>query len=202
MAIRTTPGPDPVQVLFLDQYPRFRDHARFAFRHVHCPSTRDDQVAEALALAWRHFVALLARGKNPAGFVTVLAFRCSQAVKAGRRLDGTESPCDVLSQRAAACHQFTLSRDLDTVPVTGPWADAVTENGRTPVPDQAAFRIDFPRWRSSFARRDRAVLDALMAGCGTLEVAREFRVTPGRVSQLRRMFEASWQAFHSSRKPG
>ena len=202
MPIRTTPGPDPAQALFLDQFPRFCDHARFAFRHVLCPATRDDQVAEALALAWRHFVTLLARGKNPAGFVTVLAFRCTQAVKAGRRLAGNESPRDVLSPRAAARHQFILTRDLDAVPATGPWADAVAENGRTPVPDQAAFRIDFPRWRASFAGRDRAVLDALMAGGGTMEVAQAFRVTPGRVSQLRRMFEASWRAFHASRTPG
>ena len=202
MAILTTPGPDPVQALFLDQFPRFCDHARFAFRHVRCPATRDDQVAEALALAWRHFVALLARGKNPSLFVTVLAFRSTQAVKAGRRLDGSESPRDVLSLRAAARHKFILTRDLDTVPATGRWADAVTENGRTPVPDQAAFRIDFPRWRSAFAARDRAILDALMAGGGTLEVARMFRVTPGRVSQMRRAFEASWRAFHSSPKPG
>ena len=42
MAILTMPGPDPIQSLFLDQFPRFCDHARFAFRHVHCPSTRDD----------------------------------------------------------------------------------------------------------------------------------------------------------------
>ena len=202
MAILTTPSPDPVQALFLDQFPRFCDHARFAFRHVHCPATRDDRVAESLALAWRHFVALLARGKNPAGFVTVLALRCSQAVKAGRRLTGTESPLDVLSPLAATRHQFSLIRDQDTLLATGPWAEAVTENGRTPVPDQAAFRIDFPRWRSAFAGRDRAILDALMAGSGTLEVARAFRVTPGRVSQLRRMFEASWRAFHASRTPG
>jgi hypothetical protein len=72
-----------VTASFLAQLPRFLARARFAFRRVACPQTRADRVAEALALAWKHFVTLSQRGKRPEAFVTTLALRCTQAVKAG-----------------------------------------------------------------------------------------------------------------------
>jgi hypothetical protein len=73
-----------VTALFLLHLARFEVHARDAFRRVGCPQARADRVAEMLALAWKHFAALAERGKGPERFVTTLALRCSQAVKAGR----------------------------------------------------------------------------------------------------------------------
>ena len=73
--------------------------------------------------------------------------------------------------------------------------DALADNTRSAVPEQAAFRLDFPRWRASLRERDRAVLDALAGGEGTEEAARRFGISPGRVSQLRRDFEQGWAAF-------
>src|SRR5262249_61723978 len=76
---------------------RSRPPARSAFRHVRCPHTRADLMAETLALAWRHFAALALRGRHPETFVTTLALRCSQAVRAGRRLAGADRSSDALS---------------------------------------------------------------------------------------------------------
>src|SRR5688572_15373129 len=87
---------------FLRQPPRFAAHARYATRHLGCPDTRDDLVAEVLALAWRQFVRLHCRGKDPGTFVTTLALQCSQAVKAGRRLVRSDSACDALAPVARA----------------------------------------------------------------------------------------------------
>ena len=56
----------------------------FAFRRVGCPHAREDLEAETVALAWKHFVALVGRGKNPETFVTILAMRCAQAARSGR----------------------------------------------------------------------------------------------------------------------
>ena len=41
----------------------------------------------------------------------------------------------------------------------------------------------------------RAVIDAFVGGERTSEVARRFGVTPGRVAQLRRKYEALWRTF-------
>jgi hypothetical protein len=83
-----------------------------------------------------------------------------------------------------------------TAPESGVLAEALAAGTKGRVPDRAAFRIDFPRWRAGFGGRDRAVLDALAAGGGTCEVAGQFRISPARVSQLRRAFRESWHEFH------
>jgi DNA-directed RNA polymerase specialized sigma24 family protein len=189
-----------VTALFLAHLPRFEAHARFAFRRVGCPHARADLVAETVALAWRHFAALSRRGKKPEEFVTTLALRCSQAVKAGRRLAGCETGTDVLSPVARVRHGLSVTRlpdhvrALDRHPLPGALAEALADNTKSAVPEQAAFRVDFPRWRASL-RRDRKILDALAGGERTADAARRFRISPGRVSQLRREFEEGWEEF-------
>src|SRR5262249_39230112 len=79
-------------------------------------------------------------------------------------------------------------------------AEALSGNTRTPVPAQVAFRLDFPRWRSGFGRRARAVLDALAAGGRTKDGARGLGLGPARGNQMRRGFEQGWKAFHRTRE--
>ena len=61
--------------------------------------------------------------------------------------------------------------------------------------EQVCFRLDFPAWRASRTERDRRILDDLMVGERTLEVAGKYGLSPGRVSQLRREFLADWHRF-------
>ena len=76
------------------------------------------------------------------------------------------------------------------------WTKAVVEDTRTPpVPDIVAFRIDFADWLKSLRRRDRRVAEALSLGHTTGHVARKFRVSDGRISQLRRELAESWHRF-------
>src|SRR5262249_16572931 len=73
--------------------------------------------------------------------------------------------------------------------------ERLRDNTLTPVPDQAAFRIDFPLWRCTRSERDRRVIDALMAGGRAREFSQKFGLSPGRVSQLRRDFMEDWRRF-------
>ncbi len=194
-AVEPVTSVEDIQSAFLAELPRFAAHARYAFRHVKCPHERADRRAEALALAWRQFVRLSRRGRDPSRFVTTLALRCTQAVKAGRRLVRSDSARDALSPVARVRHGFAVS-GFDRLPRRDPrLADALVDNSVTSVPDQAAFRVDFPRWRAAFGARDRAVLDALTASERTGEVARRFEVSPSRVGRLRSRFAAGWAAF-------
>jgi DNA-directed RNA polymerase specialized sigma24 family protein len=193
-----------ITALFLAHLSRFEAHAWFAFRRVGCPHTRADRVAETVALAWRHFATLSRRGKKPEQFVTTLALRCSQAVKAGRRLAGCETGQDVLSPVARVRHGLSVvrlpdhDRAFDRHPLPDELAEALADNTKSAVPEQAAFRVDFPRWRASLRRRDRRVLDALAGGERTADAARRFKLSPGRVSQLRREFEEGWEQFQQN----
>lgn len=79
---------------------------------------------------------------------------------------------------------------------SGEWREIIVEDTRTPVPDQVAFRIDFPAWLNSQTKRNRRIVEALAIGDTTGEVARRFTVSSGRISQLRRQFHESWREFH------
>ncbi len=139
----------------------------------------------------------------------MLARFAARAVRNGRRLCGQEKPKDVLSPVAQQRHGFqveslpsstrTAYEDLYGAPRGQQHLDAFEErlrdNTQTPVPDQASFRLDFPRWRLSRTHRDRKVIDAMMLGTGTLELSRQFGISAARVSQLRREFHADWRRF-------
>ena len=128
------------------------------------------------------------RGKRPEEFVTTLALRCTQAVRAGRRLAGSDRSRDVLSPVARVRHGVVVVRLDDRVPA--PWLDpawagaevvaaALAIDPKARVAEQAAFRIDFPAWRARLSVRDRAVADALAAGEGTGDGGGAVRPEPG-----------------------
>jgi hypothetical protein len=194
---------------FLLILPRIELHARVWSRHLVCPGQRDDFVSEAVALAWRSFLRLAERGRDATQFASALASLAVRAVRSGRRLCGQERSKDVMSPLAQRLHGFRVepltqpSRPghdgLFSDPHGQDFRDAfearLRDNTQTPVADQAAFRCDFPAWLLTLTQRNRQVVDDLVAGEGTGDVARKFGLSPGRVSQLRRQFEGDWQRF-------
>ena len=82
----------------------------------------------------------------------------------------------------------------------GVWLEAVVQDHRTPVIDQVWFRIDSPEWLSRLAERQRQIAEALAAGSRTGEVAKEYGVSAGRISQMRREFEDSWDELHGEKE--
>jgi DNA-directed RNA polymerase specialized sigma subunit len=76
------------------------------------------------------------------------------------------------------------------------WKEPLIDNRRSPVRDQAAFRIDFPRWLQTLPERDRDIVLRLCQGERPVEVARQYGITRGRVSQLRRELHDGWLQFH------
>jgi hypothetical protein len=74
--------------------------------------------------------------------------------------------------------------------------EVILEDHRTPVPDQVAFRIDFPNWLAILSRRNRRIAEALAVGNSTGYVAKRFKLSAGRISQLRGELYRSWQNFH------
>ena len=66
----------------------------------------------------------------------------------------------------------------------------------SPVPVQAAFRIDYPIWLSQLGQRNRAIAEDMALDLGTFELAERHKISPGRISQLRREFHADYRRFH------
>ena len=71
-------------------------------------------------------------------------------------------------------------------------------SGRNEAPSEVLpGLLDIEDWKRTFDGKKLEILEALEVGGTTKETAREFGVTPGRVSQLRREYETSWRQFQS-----
>ena len=198
-----------LQAAFLSILPRIELHARLYFRHLRCPQRQDDAVQETLALAWRWFVRLVERGKDPLTFPTVLAAYAARAVRCGRRLCGQGGGKDVLSPLARQRHGFAVeglpcsvrAAHDERYGVAGgqrrqdAWEERLRDNTQTPVPEQVAFRLDFPAWLDSLTPRERRLVGEMANSERTLDLSQRFDVSPARISQLRRELHADWRRF-------
>ncbi len=179
----------------LAMLPTVRRYARVAFRHRD-PESREDAVAEVIANVTVAFARLAQLGKVHLAFPSVLTRYGISQFRDGRRVGNRFRISEVLSQHAQHKKGFFVERLDHRANDTGEWCEAVVEDPRTPVPEQVAFRIDFPQWLARLTRRNRKIAEALSLGNTTSEVARRFRISPGRISQLRNEFYRSWREFH------
>jgi hypothetical protein len=186
-----------LQAAFLDLVlPRVLSHGRVYFRHLRSAELKEEYIAEMVALTWRWHLRLAERGKDATRFPTALATFAARAVRSGRRLAGMDRARDALSALARQRHGFTVGKLPDCSTLDGsPLDEALHDNTKSPPDQQAMFRIDFPSWRASRNDRDRLVLDDLMLGERTLDVAGKYGLSPGRVSQLRREFLLDWRRY-------
>jgi len=187
-----------LQARFLTIKHRIELHARAYFCYVRCRATREDRVAETVAIAWKWFVELAKRGKDATQYPSVLASYAARAVRNGRRLCGQLRARDAMSETAQQRHGFCVGKlpDFSTLS-ENPLIEALHDNTKTPPPDAAAFRIDWRAWRRRRSHRDRRIIDRMMLSERTRDLARQFRLTPSRVSQLRREFHDDWRSFCS-----
>jgi hypothetical protein len=194
---------------FLALLPRIELHARITFNRVKCPATREDRVAECIAVAWKWYARLNERGKDVNQFVMVFVSLVARAVKSGRRVAGMEKAKDVMSEQAQRRHGFTVERLPASSSATheelygdpngqrrhDAWEERLRDNTVTPPDEQAAFRIDFMAWLRSLTPRERRLVRAMAMNERTQDLARQFDVSSARISQLRREFRDGWAAF-------
>jgi len=182
------------QATFLGLLPQIRNYAIPAFRHLRAKD-REEAVQETVVQAFVLFVRLMRRGRGEQVFPTTLARFAVARVRQGRTLGTDMNSLDVTSSYAQRRRGFVINRLDHYDPRNRCWIEAAVEDYRTPVVDQVCFRIDFPDWLSRLTRRNRRVAESLAHGNSTHAVARQFRVSAGRVSQLRREFYESWEQF-------
>jgi DNA-directed RNA polymerase specialized sigma24 family protein len=204
-----TSAPEALQSHFLEIMPRVETHARIYFRHLRCPGRRDDAVAETVAVAWKWFLHAAQKGKDARSFASALATLAARHVRSGRRLCGQEGAGDAMSPVAhrrrgfgveplapPECYRGSLYSDPGGQGRIDAFEERLRDDAVSPVPEQAAFRIDYPAWLSRLGGRDRAVVGDMTLDLGTAELAARHSVSPGRISQLRRELHRDWRAFH------
>jgi len=204
-----------LQAAFLSLRVRIVTHARFIFRDVSCDDRRADCISETIALAWKWFLRLVEKGKDPRRFASVLAGYAARAVKNGRRLCGQLRAKDVMNPVAQRRHGFRLETlpcsvrtcQEDRYGVVGgqrrqdEFEERLRDNTRTPPDEQAMFRLDFAAWLNSLTVRERKIVRAMARNERTRDLSQQFGVSPGRISQLRRDFAQSWRDFCAEAEP-
>ena len=178
---------------FLRMMPKILEIARWAFRKLDA-ERRQEAIAETLASAFEMYHRLVELGREHLAYPSPLALYAIRHCRAGRRVGSRLNIGDVLSPYAQH-RKGIVVESLDRFDEEeNQWREAVVEDTRSsPVPDVVAFRCDFSDWLHDLPRRNRRLAESLAVGHTTGEVARKFGVSPGRVSQLRRELEKSWE---------
>jgi hypothetical protein len=182
--------------VFTKMLPTILYNLRFEFRKLD-DERREEAIAESVANAFTAFCRLVRRGRGELAYPTVLARFAASQVRAGRSLGSRLNANDVSSRYCQQRRGLRLQsldqydRELQE------WKEAVVEDPRTPVLQQVWFRIDFPAWLKRLSTRNRKIALALAKGFTTSWVAKKFRLSAARISQLRRELCDSWHAFHA-----
>jgi hypothetical protein len=203
MTTPSVPCLPSLQEGFLAILPRIETHGQVSFRYLKCPHKKADAVQEMVAVSWMWYARATESGKDVHAFASALASYAARHVRSGRRLCGQDRAKDALSPLAQSRHGFTTSLLPQGSSLKGNALDeALHDNTRSAVPDQVAFRLDFPAWLGTLSERDRRVCEDLMLGERTNEVAGRYGLTAGRVSQLRRQFLEGWRRFCNDHTDG
>jgi hypothetical protein len=186
-------GISTYQDRFLEMLPSIQQQARAAFRSE-MPERQEELIAEVIANAFVAFARLVERGLIDMAYPTPLTQYAIRQVRTGRRVGSKLNVCDVLSRYAQRVKQFKVER-LDRRGEQGQWREVLVEDRRAGPAETAAARIDVGEWFQSLPRKTRKVAETLALGETTKKAARKHRVSPGRISQVRRELLEAWMEF-------
>jgi hypothetical protein len=179
---------------FLAMLPSIRRQAAIAFRNM-LAEAREESIQEVICRAYSAYVQMARRGKAAIAYPTPLACFAIRQVRAGRRVGCPQNSGDVMSPVAHRGHVLKIERLDRRNDRTGDWDQLLVEDRKAGPAETAAARIDLRAWFAMLPRRYRRIAGALAVGGKTSDVARQFGLTPGRISQLRSSFHAHWEHF-------
>jgi hypothetical protein len=185
---------------FLELLPKIRSRIEFAFRGLP-RQTREDLIEEAVIDSFVAFMRLAELEKLHVALATPLAVYAIKRTLAGRRVGCRLNRDDVSSFYGQRSHRIRVLRLDRFDSVENAWRPILVED-RSAGPDEiAAARIDVSEWFRRLPRRNRKIAQRLALGDRTRDVAKRFGLTSGRISQLRREFENSWNQFQGEAEP-
>ncbi len=179
---------------FLSLMPAISRCANRAFRYLDTEA-RDEAVQEVVAKTFSAYRRLLDRGRGEVIAATPLARYAIAQTKVGRSLGGELNGDDISSRYAQQKHGIEV-RSLEHLDETdGTWKSILVEDATATPAEIAAIRVDFQAWLDTLPSRLREIAEQLSLGETTQAVAQLFRVTAGRISQIRRQLQLAWEEF-------
>ena len=192
-AAQSTSQPAWHQV-FIAMLPAIVTHARISFRHLR-PDARAEAIQEAVCNACCAVARLAELDKLDLAYPTPLARFAVAQVRDGRKVGCRLNVRDVLSPYCQQRKKIVVER-LDSYDVENDeWREILIEDRHATPAQTAAARIDIGQWFASLPRKKRRIAKTLATGEPTKSAARKFRVSAGRISQMRRELQDAWHDF-------
>jgi hypothetical protein len=180
---------------FLAMLPAITEYAQFSIREWR-GEAKEELLQEIIAKCFVTYHRLVERGKVDFAFPSVLASFALRHVLSGRKVGGRLAVTDVMSRHAQRTHDITVERLDRFDDQEGDWKDVLVEDKHAGPAETAAARIDVATWLQSLTSRDRRIAEMLAIGEKTGDVANTFGLSAARISQLRTLFERSWEQLH------
>ena len=169
-------------------------HAKFSFRRLR-PEARSEAVQEVVANCCRAYLRLVELGKTSLAYPNVLARYGVKQVRDHRKVGGKLNVHDVLGKYCQSRKHVVVERLDRRDNDENSWYQILVEDKTAGPADTACSRIDFGDWLGQLPRRNRRIAEFLSLGHRTDDTAHKFRLSSGRVSQLRKSLESSWKEF-------
>ncbi len=179
---------------FLALLPAILRHAKIAFAYLK-PEARAEAVQEVVANACQAYARLVELGKTDIAYATALARYGVKQTRDHRKVGGHLNILDVLSKYCQRRKNLTVERLDKFDHAENVWEEILVEDKHAGPAATACARLDMDSWLKSLPVRHRRIAQYLSLGNRTSQAARKFKVSAGRISQLRKELAANWRAF-------
>lgn len=179
---------------FLKMLPAICLHARVSFRRLD-PESKAECIQNCIVNAMIAYARLYELGKVELAYPSVLARYAVSQTRGFRVVGGHLCINDVSSPYAQQAKGIVVERLDQFDREENQWQEILIEDRRCGPFDIVRTKLDFAAWLRSLPTRLRRIAKTLANGERTRDVARQFRLSQGRISQIRSELLASWRRF-------
>ena len=179
---------------FLEMVPAIETHAKIAFRRLDAEA-REEAIQEVICNACCAYARLVELKKTEVAYPSVLARFGVAQTKDGRKVGGKLNCRDVLSDYCQRKKDLLVERLDRFDSEEDAWDEILVEDRHAGPAETAIARIDFVTWLQLLPRRLRKIARFLANGETTSTAAKKFRVSKGRISQIRKELFLAWHSF-------
>ena len=190
-----TPSVPSFDSLYKKMLPHFRYYAR---RFSRCKSIdREDVIQDLMGIALQMYTSQVRRGKEV--FYSPLVRYAIKRFQEGRRFATGQNSTDILSEHTQMLGRSTVRLFGEYEGKPGSWDFGHYNRNHNPA-EAVQWKIDFEDWLQRQTPRDQKIIDDLSYGETTGTVARKYGVSDGLISQYRKRYFKSWNAFIADKR--
>ena len=195
-SVRCRKSPPAWQDAFMEMVPAIEIHARISFKHLGAEA-REEAIQEVVCNACCAYARLVELKKTDLAYPSALARFGVAQTKDGRKVGGTRNCGDVLSGYCQQKKNVLVDRLDQFDSEDEAWEEILVEDRHAGPAETAITRIDFATWLQHLPHRLRKIAMFLANGETTTTAAKKFRLSRGRISQIRKELFIAWRNFHA-----